>query len=90
MINFQLRNKWSLHCSLEDARTAISPWVHVTDQPTLMKLFRYVGANDEEIAEAEDNIHRWSRGTVHLTLIPGRKNLLRIREPWNEGLLPPK
>jgi hypothetical protein len=90
IVCFQLRGNWSVQGILEDARTAISPWVYVTSQPALIKLFRYIGATDDEIAQVEDDIRRWSRGSVHITLVPGRENLLRIRAPWNEGLLPPR
>lgn len=92
IVHFQLRGDWWLHCSLEDACTAISPWirVRVADPPdrqaTLYKLLRYVGADDEAMAEVEKNIRWWHRGSVHITLTPGRRNLLRIRPPWNEGL----
>jgi hypothetical protein len=90
IVNFQFREHWTAHCLLEDARTPISPFVSMKQKSTLIRLLLHVGANDDEIAEVEEYIRRWSRGSVHITLAPGRKNLLRIREPWCEGLLPPK
>ena len=31
-----------------------------------------------------DRIRRWSRGSVFISLVPGRRNLLRIRAPWSD------
>jgi hypothetical protein len=90
LVNFQFRERWTVHCLLEDARTPISPFVSMKQKGTLIRMLLHVGATDSEIDKVEDDMRRWSRGTVHITLTPGRKNLLRIREPWCEGLLPPK
>ena len=70
----------------EDCQTRIGPWIDIADAATLVRLLRYVGAGDAEIAEVEENIQARGRGSVFITLIPGRKNLLRLREPWCEGL----
>jgi hypothetical protein len=59
---------------------------HVRDQATLIRLLGYVGATDAEIEKVNESIRRWSRGTVEIHLEPGRKNLLRIRPPFNDGL----
>jgi hypothetical protein len=89
LVNFQLRRAWSVHCIAEDCKTSISPFIQVASQETLIRLLRYVGAGDAEIEEAETDIRRWSRGGIHITLAPGRKNLLKIRAPWNADLLEP-
>jgi hypothetical protein len=88
MVNFQSRlDVCAVHCLLEDARTPISPFVTMKSYDTLLRLLRYVGATDGVIAEVERDHRRWGRGTVYVDLLPGRKNLLRIRPPWNEGLI---
>ena len=48
----------------------------------LIRLLRYVGATDTDIDLVHDDIRRWNRGGVPIELAPGRKNLLRIRQPW--------
>ena len=47
-----------------------------------MRLLRYIGASEEELADAERDTRRWGIASVWIDLIPGRKNLLQIREPW--------
>ena len=44
----------------------------------LLKLMRYLGATEEQIADFERDNRRWGRGSVHIRLLPDRKNLLRI------------
>lgn len=82
-----LREGWSVHCLLEDAHISISPYVNLRGgDATLIRLLRYIGATEAEIAEAQQSIRQWHRGSVRVTLTPGRKNLLRIRAPWSERL----
>jgi hypothetical protein len=57
-------------------------------EETLIRLLRYVGATDSDIADVRESIFRWCRGSVFIDLAPGRKNLLRIRLPWAEQLDP--
>ena len=84
MVNFMLRDGWSVHCVSEDAKTPISPILPVSDQPTLIRLLRYVGATEAELEEVHDRIRQWSRGSVFITLTRGRRNLLRIWRPWSD------
>ena len=86
MVNFMLRDCWLVHCVSDDARTPVSPILPVSDQPTLIRLLRYVGCNRCGMDEVHDRIRQWSRGSVFISLTPGRKNLLRIRAPWSDGL----
>ena len=51
------------------------------------RLLRYVGATDADIDQVHENVRRWSRGGVWIELAPGRKNLLKIRAPFDAGLL---
>jgi hypothetical protein len=86
LVNFQLREIWTVHCLADDYRTPVSPFVQVESEETLIRLLRYVGGGDAEIEEVRTNIRRWSRGSVAIDLVAGRKNLLRIREPWSAEL----
>ena len=86
MVNFTLRDCWSVHCVSEDALTCISPTHLVPDQPTLIRLLRYVGATYAELKKVDERIREWGRGSVFVTLAPGRRNLLRIRPPWSDDL----
>lgn len=83
LVNFVRNRDWSVHCMTEDARTPISPVVYTKKKETLIRLLRYIGAGDAEIAEVEALILLWSEGSVRIHLTPGRKNLLHIRVPWN-------
>jgi hypothetical protein len=47
-------------------------------------LLRYVGATDVNIDQLNTKITSWSRGGVWINLTPGRRNLLRIRQPWSD------
>jgi hypothetical protein len=57
----------------------LGPWVHVSNDDTMMRMLRYLGATQEQIAEYEDQRRRWGQGSVHVTVwAANRKNLLRI------------
>jgi hypothetical protein len=87
IVNFQSRlGIWAVNCLLEDARTPISAFITMKSYDTLVRLLRYVGATDAVMAEVERDHRRWGRGTLHIEILPGRKNLLRIRQPWNANL----
>ena len=45
-----------------------------------MRLFAYLGATPEALAEAENDIRRWSRGGVHIDAPEERLHLLSVRE----------
>lgn len=84
LVNFMHRESWTVHCLLEDCQTPISPHVFLHgDSATLIRMLRYVGAGDEEIGQVETDVRRWGRGSVFLSLAPGRKNLMQIRQPWS-------
>lgn len=85
LINYMLRKEtWFVHAIAENALTPISPILPVRDQATVIRLLRYIGAGDSEMDEVNVNIGRWSRGSTWIKLEPGRKNLLRIRQPWSD------
>jgi hypothetical protein len=86
MVNFDHRlDGWAVHCM--DGRIRVGPWARVRgDGFTLLRLFRYIGAGEDELAEAEIDLRRWGRGSIHVDLIPGRRNLLQLSRPWSEDL----
>jgi hypothetical protein len=62
-----------------DCKTALSPYRDVGSDETLVRLIRYLGATDEQIADYEDQRRRWGQGSLHVTLLgANRKNLLKL------------
>ncbi len=70
-------------------RTTIAPQSRLVSYESVLRLLRYFGASEEEIAEMERDLHSWGHGDLWVDLIPDRKNLLRVHALWNEGLTPP-
>lgn len=62
-----------------DQRTMLGPRLNIQSAATLRQLLAYLGATPEQLAEFDSNHRRWGQGTVEITLLPGRKNLLRLR-----------
>jgi hypothetical protein len=56
------------------------PYVPVASVDTLRRLLVYLGATPEQLEDFNRSYRRWGHGTVRITLLPGRKNLLRLRE----------
>jgi hypothetical protein len=44
LVNFMHRDGWSVHCLAEDAKTVISPILHIAEEGTLLRLMRASGA----------------------------------------------
>ena len=89
-VNFgQYNDRWHVQCNAEDCRTPIAPFVYMDSRMTLIRLLKFVGANEVELEDVYQTLKTWGQGSVQVTLAPGRKNLMRIRSPWNEGLLNP-
>lgn len=82
------RGGWVVHSMTADVRTRIGPWLFLRQQETMLRLFRYVGAGESAITDAEQCIRSWGCGTVHIALAAGRRNLLRLCAPWCDGLTP--
>jgi hypothetical protein len=81
IINFQTdRNGggYAVHAVHVDAKTVLSHWQSIESWDVLLKLMRYLGATEEQVACFEEDNRRWSRGSVHIRLLPNRKNLLGI------------
>ena len=63
-----------------DCRTILGPYVPVASVDTLRRMLAYLGATPEQLEDFNRSYRRWGQGTVRITLEPGRKNLLRLRE----------
>jgi hypothetical protein len=51
----------------------------VDGDETMVRLLRYVGGTEEQIADYEDQRRRWGQGSVHVSVLRGnRKNLLKL------------
>jgi hypothetical protein len=63
-----------------DLQHSLGPRVRVSSPETLRRLLGYLGALPEGLNEFDRSVKSQRKGYVRLTLQPGRKNLLRIRE----------
>jgi hypothetical protein len=79
-VNFISRQGYTVQPMALDCRTMLGPMVDVASAETLRRLLTYLGATPGQIAEFENCNRRWGQGTVQITLAPGRKNLLRLRD----------
>jgi hypothetical protein len=43
--------------------------VHVGNDETMVRMLRYLGGTDEQIAQYEDMRRRWGQGSVHLSVL---------------------
>jgi hypothetical protein len=77
--NLSPRDGVSIQAMDMDHSTMLGPCLRVQSAGTLRRLLEYLGATPAQLSEF-DNCHRqWRQGTVQITLVPGRKNLLRLR-----------
>jgi hypothetical protein len=60
------RDGWSVHCLAEDAKTVVGRPLTMTEDSTLLRLFRFIGATEDDIREIERDIGRRGRGSVWL------------------------
>ena len=58
----------------------LGPRVPVTSPEVLRRLLVYLGAMPEALREYDRSHQSHGKGNVRITLEPGRKNLLRLRE----------
>lgn len=82
-VNFIPRNGYSVQAMDLDCRTMLGPYVRVENAKTLRRLLAYLGATPEQLADFDSCQRRWGQGTVEITLLPGRRNLLSIRRRTN-------
>jgi hypothetical protein len=69
---------YAVHPLHVNAETALSHWQSLKNWKALLKTVRYLGATKEQIACFEDHKRRSGAGSVHICLLPNRKNLLGI------------
>ena len=67
-----------VHALHLDCKTVLSHWQAVESLETLRKMMRYLGATDEQMVSFENSLRRWGQGSVHMRLLPKRRNLLNI------------
>jgi hypothetical protein len=67
-----------VHALHLDCKTVLSHWQAIESLETLRKMMRYFGATDEQMVSFEDDLRRWGQGSMHMRLLPNRRNLLRI------------
>jgi hypothetical protein len=58
----------------------LGPRVPVTSPEVLRRPLAYLGANREPLCEYDRSRQSHGKGDVRITLEPGRKNVLRLRE----------
>jgi hypothetical protein len=78
IVNFQHRKGWNIHTIAEDCRTPLGPFRDVASEETLLRLFRYLGASEDAMQEAERDLRRWSRGGIHIDVPEERLSLLGV------------
>jgi hypothetical protein len=79
LLNFIPRDGYSVQAMHPDCRTMLGPYVKVQSAETLHRLLAYLGATPAQLAAFDEQRNRCGQGTAHVTLAPGRKNLLRLR-----------
>ena len=62
-----------------DCRTVLGPYVRVESAATLRRMLTYLGATPEQFEDFSSSYRRWGQGTGQITLAPGRRNLVRLR-----------
>jgi hypothetical protein len=77
-----LRGGTLAHALHHDYKTVLGPWVKFTSAETLEKAFKYLGADDDQMAAHRNQMDRCGQGSSHIRLLPNMKNLLRI--DWNK------
>jgi hypothetical protein len=60
------------------SKPVLSHWQPVESLKTLRKMMHYLGATDEQMMSFENSLRRWGQGSVHIRLLPNRRNLLHI------------
>jgi hypothetical protein len=83
-LNFVPANGYTVQAMHLDCRTMLGPMVKVQSAETLHRLLAYLGATPAQLADLADCTRRWGQGTVQITLVSGRRNLLRLHK-WLES-----
>ena len=77
-LNFVPGGAYTVQAMHLDHRTMLGPHIRVQSVETLRRLLAYLGATPAQLADFDPRTRPWGQGTVQITLVPGRKNLLRL------------
>ncbi|HEX6771827.1 MAG TPA: hypothetical protein VF126_07360 [Acidobacteriaceae bacterium] len=80
MVNFIQRNELRVQATAADGRTSLSPFIPIASGATLRRLLAYLGATPQQLGDFDHAFRVWGHGTTQIALLPGRRNLLRLRE----------
>ena len=75
LLNYMHRDGWSLHILAEDCKTVLLGYRSVRDQETLLRIIAKLHG---DVAEAENNIRRWGRGSIWIDPSPAQCKALGI------------
>ncbi len=86
LMNFMLRESWSIHFIAEDCRTPIGGYFKLKDLDVLRDLVRR--GNCENVDEFDQCVRHWGRGSVYLQLTEQQyRQLTRRRHSRNSAQL---
>jgi hypothetical protein len=75
LMNFQENRGWSFHILAADCKTVMVRYRRVRDQDTLLRIIAKLGGS---VADAEEDIRRWNRGSVWIDLNDGQRKFFGI------------
>jgi hypothetical protein len=66
-LGFMHRDGWSFHLLAEDCQTVLTKWRPIESEESLLGMIAKMHC---DVAEAENDIRRWNRGSVWVDLSP--------------------
>jgi hypothetical protein len=75
-ICFQYNRGWFFHLLSVDCTTPLTKWRRIESEEALLGMIAKIRG---DIAEAKNDIRRWSRGTVSVDLSPAQCEFFGIR-----------
>jgi hypothetical protein len=75
-ICFQKNDGWFFHLLSEDGQKPLTKWRPIESEEVLLAM---IAKMHGDLAEAKNDIRRWSRGTVAVDLSPAQCRFLGIR-----------
>jgi hypothetical protein len=79
-VRFTAGERCSVQAMELDLHVALGPPVSVASPRTLRRLLAYLGATKADLLEYDRYCQSHGKGMLRLTLRPGCKNLLQLRE----------
>jgi hypothetical protein len=61
-----------------DCKTSLGSWITFASGETLDKALVHLGATDAQMEDDRQSMRAWGQGGTHISLLPNKKNLLRI------------